>query len=108
MGSVKHKDAAQARFYGECILDALDGTRLWRINMGLTFVQAHTIQSLLVYDYDCDGKAEVVAPADSTIAGDGSVNANKNYAVTVKTLRVRFILQYSRGGDGSVIDTVRP
>ena len=61
---------------------------------------AHDTQ-FMVYDYDCDGKAEVACrTADGTIAGDGSVigDANKNYAVVSngKTLQVRFILQYSR------------
>ena len=57
------KDAAQAGFTGECILDAykLDGTRLWRINMGPNIrAGAHDTQ-FMVYDYDCDGKPKLLA-----------------------------------------------
>ena len=107
------KDAAQAGFTGECILDAykLDGTRLWRINMGPNIrAGAHDTQ-FMVYDYDCDGKAEVACrTADGTIAGDGSVigDANKNYAVVSngKNLTGPLYLTVFKGEDGSVIDTV--
>lgn len=55
-------DAAQAGFTGPCIIDAykLDGTRLWRINMGKNIrAGAHDTQ-FMVYDFDGDGCDEII------------------------------------------------
>lgn len=106
------KDTAQEGFTGECIIDAykLDGTQLWRINMGPNIrAGAHDTQ-FMVYDYDCDGKAEVaMRTADGTIAGDGTVigDGSKNYAVlnNGKNLTGPLYLTVFKGEDGSVIDT---
>lgn len=107
------KDAAQAGFTGECIIDAykMDGTRMWRVNMGPNIrAGAHDTQ-FMVYDYDGDGKAEMACrTADGTIAGDGSVigDANRNYAAQNggKNLSGPLYLTVFKGEDGSVIDTV--
>ena len=107
------KDAAQFGYTGECIIDAykLDGTRMWRVNMGPNIrAGAHDTQ-FMVYDYDGDGKAEMACrTADGTIAGDGTVigDADKNYAVQDggKNLKGPLYLTVFKGEDGSVIDTV--
>ena len=52
----------------------LDGTMMWRINLGKNIREgAHTAQ-FLVYDFDGDGKAELICKtADGTIDGTGKV-----------------------------------
>ncbi|MCC8160495.1 MAG: discoidin domain-containing protein [Oscillospiraceae bacterium] len=107
------KDAAQAGYTGECIIDAYetDGTLLWRVNMGPNIrAGAHDTQ-FMVYDYDGDGKAEMACrTADGTIAGDGTVigDADRNYAIVSdgKNLTGPLYLTVFNGADGSVIDTV--
>ncbi len=108
------KDAAQGGFTGECIIDAyeMDGTRMWRVNMGPNIrAGAHDTQ-FMVFDFDGDGKAEMACrTADGTIAGDGSVigDAKVNYATqggNGKNLNGPLYLTVFKGEDGSVIDTV--
>ncbi len=107
------KDAASGGYTGTCILDAykLDGTRLWRIDMGPNIrAGAHDTQ-FLVYDFDGDGKAEMAArTADGTVAGDGTVigDGTKNWAAQNggKNLAGPLYLTVFKGEDGSVIDTV--
>lgn len=107
------KDAAQAGFTGECIIDAykMNGTRLWRINMGPNIRSGQHDTQFMVFDYDGDGKAEMACrTADGTIAGDGTVigDADKNYAIQSdgKNLTGPLYLTVFKGEDGSVIDTV--
>ncbi|MGB5926559.1 MAG: rhamnogalacturonan lyase, partial [Cyclobacteriaceae bacterium] len=55
------KDTSQSVYTGNVFLDAykMDGTQLWRIDLGRNIrAGAHYIQ-YLVYDFDGDGKAEV-------------------------------------------------
>lgn len=107
------KDAASTGFTGECIIDAykLDGTRLWRINMGKNIrAGAHDTQ-FMVYDFDGDGAAEMACrTADGTVAGDGTVigDADADYAALNdgKNLTGPLYLTVFKGSDGSVIDTV--
>lgn len=107
------KDAAQAGFTGECIIDAyeMDGTRLWRVNMGPNIRSGSHDTQFMVYDFDGDGKAEMACrTADGTIAGDGTVigDAKANYADSEsgKNLTGPLFLTVFNGTDGSVIDTV--
>jgi fibronectin type 3 domain-containing protein len=70
------KDNSVRGYTGETILDAyeLDGTRLWRIGMGRNIRSGAHYTQFLVYDFDGDGKAEVVAKtADGTTDGTGAV-----------------------------------
>ncbi len=60
---------------GPQILDAykLDGTRLWRINLGPNIRSGAHYTQFMVYDLDGDGKAEVVMKtADGTVDGLGN------------------------------------
>ncbi len=106
------KDTSKSGFTGECLIDAykLDGTRLWRINLGPNIRSGAHDTQFMVYDYDCDGKAEIaMRTADGTVAGDGSVIGDKdaNYAVkdNGKNLSGPLYLTVFKGEDGSVIDT---
>ena len=59
----------------------MDGTRLWRINLGKNIRSGAAYTQILVADFDGDGKAEVVLKtADGTVDGKGHVigDANKD------------------------------
>jgi autotransporter-associated beta strand protein len=68
-----------------CLFQAykLDGTLLWTLNMGPNLINAgHVETNCLAFDFDEDGKAEVVLRGtDGTILPDGTVlgNATANY-----------------------------
>jgi rhamnogalacturonan endolyase len=52
---------------------ALDGTRLWRIDLGRNIRAGAHYTQFMVYDLDGDGKAEVACKtADGTVDGQGS------------------------------------
>ncbi|MGN0181864.1 MAG: stalk domain-containing protein [Candidatus Ornithomonoglobus sp.] len=107
------KDAAQLGFTGECIIDAykLDGTRMWRVNMGRNIRSGAHDTQFMVYDFDGDGKAEMICrTADGTVAGDGTVIGDKDAdyasANNGKNLTGPLYLTAFNGADGTIIDTV--
>ena len=58
------------------LLDAykLDGTFLWRVDLGLNIRQGVHYTQMMLYDFDGDGKAELaVKTAEGTKFGDGTV-----------------------------------
>lgn len=70
------KDNSQSGITGNTYLDAyqMDGTRLWRIDMGPNIRSGAHYLHPMVYDLDGDGKAEIAArTADGTIDGKGAV-----------------------------------
>jgi rhamnogalacturonan endolyase len=70
------KDNSQSGYTGNTILDGvkLDGTRLWRIDLGRNIRSGAHYTQFQVYDYDGDGKAEVaMKTADGTKDGTGAV-----------------------------------
>jgi hypothetical protein len=63
-------------YSGDQILDCykLDGTLLWRINLGKNLNAGPHFTQFMVYDFDGDGKAEMICKtADGTIDGTGAV-----------------------------------
>jgi hypothetical protein len=63
-------------YSGEHLIDCykLDGTLLWRINLGKNLNAGPHFTQFMVYDFDGDGKAEMICKtADGTIDGTGSV-----------------------------------
>ncbi|MDZ7690759.1 MAG: rhamnogalacturonan lyase [Balneolaceae bacterium] len=69
-------DNSHSGFTDEPILDAyeLDGTQLWRINLGKNIREGAHYTQFIVYDLDSDGKAEVACKtADGTVDGEGNV-----------------------------------
>ncbi|HEY0605975.1 MAG TPA: hypothetical protein VGD58_23830 [Herpetosiphonaceae bacterium] len=73
------KDNSQAGYTGEVFLDAytFEGQLLWRIGMGRNIRAGAHYTQFLVYDFDGDGKAEIVAKtADGTTDGVGTVIGN--------------------------------
>lgn len=72
-------DNSHSGFTDEPILDAyeLDGTHLWRINLGKNIREGAHYTQFIVYDLDSDGKGEVACKtADGTIDGAGNVLGN--------------------------------
>jgi len=70
------KDNSQAGYTGIVYMDAykLDGTRLWRINLGPNIRAGAHYTQFMVYDLDGDGRAEVAfKTADGTVDGQGGV-----------------------------------
>jgi autotransporter-associated beta strand protein len=70
------KDNSQAGYTGHQYLDAyrLDGTRLWRIDLGRNIRSGAHYTQFQVFDLDGDGKAEVACKtADGTVDGTGAV-----------------------------------
>ncbi|GAA1365932.1 rhamnogalacturonan lyase [Streptomyces beijiangensis] len=70
------KDNSQSGYTGNTIVDGikLDGTRLWRVDLGRNIRSGAHYTQFQVYDYDGDGKAEVaMKTADATVDGAGKV-----------------------------------
>jgi rhamnogalacturonan endolyase len=69
-------DNAHSGFTTEPILEAykLDGTFLWRINLGINIREGAHYTQFMVYDLDGDGRAEVACKtADGTVDGEGTI-----------------------------------
>jgi rhamnogalacturonan endolyase len=85
------RDNASAGLSGRQLIDAykLDGTRLWRIDLGRNIRSGPHYTQFIVYDLDGDGRAEVACKtADGTVDGAGTVigDAAKDYrSLTVPT-----------------------
>ncbi|WP_202806607.1 fibronectin type III domain-containing protein [Kribbella catacumbae] len=106
------KDNSQAGYTGLVYLDAykLDGTRLWRINLGPNIRAGAHYTQFQVYDLDGDGRAEVtLRTADGTTDGSGTVIGDPNadyrnssgYVLTGPEF-----LSVIEGSTGKVLDTV--
>ncbi len=68
------KDNSQSGYTGNVYIDCyrLDGTRLWRIDLGKNIRAGAHYTQFMVYDLDSDGKAEMACKtADGTIDGTG-------------------------------------
>ena len=106
------KDNSQAGYTGTVYVDAyrMDGTRLWRINMGPNIRAGAHYTQLLAYDFDGDGKAEVaMKTADGTRDAAGTVIGNPSadyrnssgYVLTGPEFLTVF-----HGATGTIMDTV--
>ena len=68
------QDNGYKGYTSPCIIDAyrMDGTQLWRINLGLNIRSGNHYTQFLVYDFDGDGKAEMICKtAPGSIDGKG-------------------------------------
>lgn len=110
------KDNSQEGFTGLVFIDAykMDGKQMWRINMGKNIRAGQHYTQFQVYDYDGDGKAEIIMKtADGTIDGTGKVigDSSKNYIDTAGRVAGRAMsgpefLTVFRGSDGAEITTI--
>ena len=70
------KDNSQNGITGKTYIDCykLDGTKLWRIDMGRSIRSGAHYTQFMVYDFDGDGKAELIMKtSDGTVDGTGNV-----------------------------------
>ncbi|MDE6415968.1 MAG: Por secretion system protein, partial [Duncaniella sp.] len=78
-------DNSQRRNTGNVIIDCykLDGTKLWRIDLGRNIRAGAHYTQFMVYDFDGDGKAEMICKtAPGTIDGQGNAVLMGNDKVT--------------------------
>ncbi|HWO65003.1 MAG TPA: rhamnogalacturonan lyase [Umezawaea sp.] len=105
------KDNSQSGYTGNVYLDAykLNGTRLWRIDLGRNIRAGAHYTQFQVFDYDGDGRAEVVTKtADGTRSGTGQVigSSSADYRNSSGyVLSGPEFLSVFRGTDGAVLDT---
>jgi hypothetical protein len=105
------KDNSQSGYTGNVYIDAyrLNGTRLWRIDLGRNIRAGAHYTQFQVFDYDGDSRAEVVMKtADGTRSGTGQVIGNagadhRNSSGYV--LAGPEFLSVFRGTDGAVLAT---
>jgi hypothetical protein len=105
------KDNSQSGYTGNTHLDAyrLNGTRLWRVDLGRNIRSGAHYTQFQVFDYDGDGRAEVaVKTADGSRSGTGQVIGNagadhRNSSGYV--LAGPEFLSVFRGTDGAVLAT---
>ncbi len=67
-------DNSHYRYTGNTILDCykLDGTQLWRIDLGINIRSGNHYTQFMVYDFDGNGKAELMCKtAPGTVDGQG-------------------------------------
>ncbi|MEJ2647116.1 MAG: rhamnogalacturonan lyase, partial [Sedimentisphaerales bacterium] len=75
------QDNSFAGVTGTPVFDAyeMDGTLMWRINLGINIREGEHYTQFMVYDLDGDGKAEIACKtADGTVDGKGTVIGDKD------------------------------
>lgn len=106
------KDNSKSGYTGNVYLDCykLDGTRLWRVDLGRNIRAGAHYTQFMVYDYDGDGKAEMICKtSDGTVDGTGAVigNASADYrASSGYILSGNEYLTLFDGLTGKALDTV--
>lgn len=113
------KDADSGGRTGKVYMDAykLDGTFLWRIDMGFNIRAGAHDTMLNVADFDGDGKAEVmVRTADGTVDGQGNVIGDASKGDTYenswaalnggKNLQGPLYVTCFEGATGKALDTI--
>lgn len=106
------KDNSQSGYTGNVYIDAyeLDGTRLWRIDLGRNIRAGAHYTQFMVYDFDGDGYAEVAmktadgtVDGQGTVIGDGTADYRTEYGYILDGPE---FLSIFNGMDGHVMDTV--
>lgn len=106
------KDNANSGYSGSVFIDGykLDGTRLWRIDLGKNIRAGSHYTQFMVYDFDGDGIAEIaMKTSDGTVDGKGNVigDATKDYRTASGTIMSgNEFLSIFKGTTGEVIHTI--
>lgn len=98
-----HADSGSDEWTGNVLLDCykLDGTKLWRIDLGKNIRAGAHYTQFLVYDFDGDGKAEVICKtAPGSIDGQGGY---VNQAATDETIKAHNNTATYYNGSGHVL-----
>lgn len=77
------KDNSQGGYTGNTIIDCykLDGTKLWRVDLGMNIRSGAHYTQFMVYDFDGDGCAEMICKT-----APGSIDGNGEYVNAVATI----------------------
>lgn len=106
------RDNSQKGFTTEPLLEAyrLDGTFLWRINLGKNIREGAHYTQFLVYDFDGDGKSEIICKtADGTkdgaekVIGDPTQDHRNPHGYILQGPEYLTVFE---GATGKAIDTV--
>lgn len=106
------KDNANNGYTGSVIIDCykLDGTMLWRVDLGKNIRAGAHYTQFMVFDFDNDGKAEMICKtADGTKDGKGTVigDSSKDYRDSSgRVLSGPEYLTLFDGQTGAALDTV--
>ncbi|MDQ0921762.1 rhamnogalacturonan endolyase [Pseudarthrobacter sp. W1I19] len=106
------QDNSKSGYTGNVYVDAykMDGTKLWRIDLGRNIRAGAHYTQVLAYDFDGDGKAEVsMKTADGTTDGAGTVigDAAADYRNSAGyVLSGPEFLTVFNGATGTIMDTV--
>lgn len=106
------KDNSHKGYTGNCLLDAykLNGTKLWRIDLGRNIRSGSHYTQFMVYDFNNDGKAELICKtADGTVDGVGNVIGDADADYRNKDgfiLEGPEFLTVFAGDTGAALDTV--
>lgn len=106
------QDNSKDGYTGTVFIDCykLDGTKLWRIDLGKNIRAGAHYTQFQVYDYDGDGKAELMCKtADGTVDGKGKVigNASADYRSSAgRILTGPEYLTLFDGLTGAALDTI--
>jgi autotransporter-associated beta strand protein len=95
------KDNSQSGHTGNVYLDGykLDGTRLWRIDLGRNIRAGAHYTQFMVYDFDGDGRAELVCKtAPNTQDGTGAFIAQPGKFLGTPTAAIDHNADYRNGG----------
>ena len=102
------KDGITGNVYIDCV--RLDGTRVWRIDLGKNIRAGAHYTQFYVADFDLDGKAEMTCKtADGTVDGTGKVigDASKDYRNSAgRILEGPEYYTLFDGATGAALDTV--
>ena len=106
------KDNSKSGYTGNVYLDCykLDGTRLWRVDLGRNIRAGAHYTQFMVYDYDGDGKAEMICKtSDGTVDGTGAVIGNASADYRASSGYILFGNEYLTlfdGLTGKALDTI--
>lgn len=106
------QDNSKGGYTGNIYIDCykLNGQRLWRVDLGRNIRAGAHYNPFLVYDFDGDGKAElIVKTSDGTVDGAGTVigNGNADYRNSSGyILTGNEFLTLFDGATGKALDTI--
>ena len=106
------QDNSKDGYTGSVFVDGmkLDGTRLWRIDLGKNIRAGAHYTQFMVYDLDGDGIAEIVMKtSDGTVDGKGKVigDASKDYRTSAgRIMSGNEFLTVFKGNTGEEVTTI--
>lgn len=106
------QDNSKPGYTGNIYIDCyrLDGTQVWRVDLGRNVRAGAHYNQFMVYDFDGDGKCEMICKtSDGTVDGKGNVIGDKNADYRASNgyiLTGNEFLTLFDGATGQALDTV--